>query len=452
MRSIDNYIEIIRNGNDNEAIIIDNKSYSYKALYLRIDFYYNKLLEKGIRKGQKVIILGDYSFESISVFFALAKNSNIIIPIASDNKNENQLKIHESKPNWLISFSDFSIKLINEDLDSQKLLLDLAKDNIPGLILFSSGTTGKPKVMLHSLDNLFNSYLNKRKRNLTFLVFLMFDHIGGINTLLNILSMNAKLVIPNTREPDKICRLIQDNKINILPASPTFLNLILISKAYNNYDLSSLIMITYGTEPMPSNLLLRLRNFFPKVKFLQTFGTSETGIIKTSSKSSASTLMKFDDPNQKHKIVDGELFLKSKTQVLGYLNYNNDCFTEGGWFKTGDLVEETSDGFIKIIGRKNEVINIGGEKVNPLEVENLILNLDYVSDCTVYSNVHPIMGQIMIARIVSNYNLTEKELKKNIRMYCKNNIEKYKIPSKFIIVRDFKYNNRFKKIRKYDKN
>jgi len=70
------------------------------------------------------------------------------------------------------------------------------------------------------------------------------------------------------------------------------------------------------------------------------------------------------------------LWLKSKTQIMGYLNAPMDSFTEDGWFKTGDLVEVTDDGYIKIIGRSKEVINVGGEKVLPAEVESIIPNLE----------------------------------------------------------------------------
>ena len=145
------------------------------------------------------------------------------------------------------------------------------------------------------------------------LVFLMFDHIGGINTMLNILSTGATMIIPQNRNADDVCKLINEYKIAVLPASPTFLNLILIGKSYEKYDLSSLRMITYGTETMPEGLLNRLKSVFTKVKFLQTFGTSETGIASTSSKSSDSTFMKIGDENLEYKIVDGELWLKSKS-------------------------------------------------------------------------------------------------------------------------------------------
>lgn len=443
------FIKSIKDGDNKTSIIENSKEYSYTDFYNNIKNHYRLINESKIKKGDLVIILGDYTFNSLSLFFALSLNKNIIIPISSNNKNENKIKIDESNADWIINIDNFEIGKNNNKSNENHLINELKISNKPGLILFSSGTSGKPKVMLHNLENLFSLFVNKKSKNRCFLLFLMFDHIGGLNTLLNIISIKSKLVIPSNRDPEKICKLIELHKINILPASPTFLNLIIISKAYEKYDLSSLLMVTYGTEPMPSSLLNTLRDKFKKVRFLQTFGTSETGIIKSSSKSSSSLLMKFDDPNQQYKIVEGELYLKSKTQILGYINQSNDNFSNDGWFKTGDLVEQMNDGYIKIIGRKNEVINIGGEKVNPGEVENFILELDFILDCTVYSKPNPIMGQIMYARVVINTDLMNNEVKKKIRNHCLNRLEKFKVPSKFIIERKLDFSNRFKKIRKY---
>ena len=98
--------------------------------------------------------------------------------------------------------------------------------------MFSSGSTGDPKAMVHDFDNLLATYLDVKTKNLIFLVFLMFDHIGGLNTMLNILSMGSTMVVPEKREPELIGELIQKFKVNILPVSPTFLNLMNISECF----------------------------------------------------------------------------------------------------------------------------------------------------------------------------------------------------------------------------
>ena len=275
-----------------------------------------------------------------------------------------------------------------------------------------------------------------------------FDHIGGINTLLNTLAMGAKIIFPSNRNPDDIASLIEMHQIHILPASPTFLNMMLMAKVHERFNLRSLKMITYGTESMPESLLKKLKSSFPRTRLLQTFGTSETGISQTSSRSSGSLDIKINDPSLEYKIVEGELWLKSKVQVMGYLNASMESFTEDGWFKTGDLVEELEEGFIKIKGRAKEVINVGGEKVLPNEVESLLLSMDEIRDVMVFGAPNIITGQTVVCELVLGTILTTKEIKKRIRMFCKNKIEQYKIPTKVIIVEKVNFGSRFKKIRR----
>lgn len=301
--------------------------------------------------------------------------------------------------------------------------------------------------MIHNLDNLVNSYQRKKQKNLNMLVFLMFDHIGGLNTLLNTLAIGAKIVFPSTRIPDEIAKLIENHQIHILPASPTFLNMMLMARVHERFNLSSLKMITYGTEPMPESLLKKLKNIFPRTKLLQTFGTSETGIAQTTSRSSDSLEMKIDDPNLEYKIVNGELWLKSKTQVIGYLNASMENFTDDGWFKTGDLVEELDSGFLKVKGRTKEIINVGGEKVLPAEVESVVLELNFVDDCLVFGEKNAITGQMVAIQVVIKDGFEQKEAKALIRKYCKEKLDTYKVPAKFKFVEKTNFGERFKKKR-----
>ncbi len=435
----------------NIAIVHYAKEYTYKDLLNKTQEY-QKLLNSKIKKSSCVAILGDYSFENIALFLALFHNKHILVPIISDLKNIRDMKQKEA-------FCDYSIELKNntfelKDLNnssSHEMITKLQDNCNSGLVLFSSGSTGKAKAMIHNLDTLISSYKDKREKSMNMLVFLMFDHIGGLNTLFNVLTMGSSLIIPKARDAKTICKLIQDYKIRVLPSSPTFLNLILISGEYLNYDMKSLRMITYGTETMPQSLLVKLKETFLKIKFLQTFGTSETGIINTSSKNSQSLYMKLDTKDQEYKVVEGELYLRSNTQILGYLNANMDSFTHDSWFKTGDLVEVIEDGYLKIIGRSKEVINVGGEKVLPAEVESVVLSMDDIEDCMAYSQENSITGQSVVLDVVLKKdlekNINNRELKKEIRNFCKNKLDNFKIPTKVNIVQKTNFSERFKKIR-----
>ena len=434
--------------NSKNAIVFEDRIYTYEEFIKQIKDYKN-ILDKNNISSKVVVLLGDYSFYNLALFFALYENKNIIVPITSNIKKVQDDFIEESFCQTIIKTDEKNLLIQNlKTTFSHNIIDNLREKNSSGLILFSSGSTGKPKAMIHNLDTLIDSFKDKKEKSMNMLVFLMFDHIGGLNTVFNALCMGACLIIPKIKDAKTICELIEKYKIMVLPSSPTFLNLILISQEYKNYDLSSLRMITYGTETMPQSLLLKLKEVFPKVKFLQTFGTSETGISTTSSKSSNSLFMKLEDINGEYKIVENELWLRSKTQVLGYLNASMDSFTSDGWFKTGDLVEVDGE-YIKIIGRAKEVINVGGQKVLPSEVESIILEMEEISDCMVYAEQNAITGQTVVCDVVLNKNI--ENIKKRVRVFCKDRLDAYKIPTKVNVVDKTNFSDRFKKIRRKDK-
>ena len=435
---------------NNVVVIQENKKYTYSDLLSLIVSQKEYLSRNNVKEGEIVVVFSNYSFISIGLFLTLMFNRNIIVPIVTKIKTEAEERLREAYVDKKIFIHGNDIKTValSDKRTKHPIINQLQNNRNAGLILFSSGSTGKPKAMVHNLDNLLTVYKNKKLKKLNILIFLTFDHIGGLNTLLNALSMGSSIIIPDRRDPDYICSLIEKYEINVLPTSPTFLNLILISNAHTRYNLDSLRMITYGTETMPESLLHRLKNVFSKAKLLQTFGTSETGIAQTSSKTSNSTLMKIDDPNLEYKIVEGELWLKSKTQTLGYLNYKMDSFTEDGWFKTGDMVRATEDGYLKIIGRNKEIINVGGEKVLPSEVESALFLMPEIVDCMVYGEKNVITGQIVVADVVLKADTDIKNLKYKIRNFCGDKLESYKIPIKINIVGSTNFGNRYKKIRR----
>lgn len=439
--------EKMKEDGSKNAIIFKGKEYTYEALVEQIEDYYI-IISKQINRGEIVSIISDYSFQSIALFFALYENRNIIVPITTKINQEIVDRIRVANSDYRIEIDDkLNIYKTTEKTEDHPLVIRLQEYHHSGLILFSSGSTGAPKAMIHNLDNLVDSYKGKRGKNIVFLIFLMFDHIGGLNSLLNCLSMGVTMVFPEHREPEHVAELIEKYKVNILPASPTFLNLMLISESNSGYNMSSLRMITYGTEPMPDSLLLKLKTAFPRVKFLQTFRTSETGISQTTSRSSDSTFLKIDDPNTEIKIVKGELWIRSKTQVMGYLNSSMERFTEDGWFKTGDLVEEASDGYIKIVGRSKELINVGGEKVLPSEVESVLFQIPNLVDCIVYGEKNFITGMIVVAKVLFKEPLKPSEAKKQIVQFCNGKLDRYKIPAKVILMTESEYSERFKKKR-----
>ncbi len=430
------------------SIIEEDTVFTYSDLADQI-LQYQKELTTIIVSGDVVAILSDYSFQSISMLLALSEFPCIIVPIVVTTDLEVKNKLKAGKVTKIINFVDnkFSVKNTENDIFEKvdKYDIIIAKGQ-SGLVLFSSGTTGVPKVMVHNFSEIISEFkLPRKQKNLNFILFLLFDHIGGINTLLNCLNNGSQITIPSNRNPEYILQLIENKKVQVLPTSPTFLNLMLMTEDFDKYDLSSLKMITYGTERMPQHLLDKLKVKIPSVKFMQTFGTSETGILKTESKSSTSLFFRIIDPNYQYKIENEQLYLKSKNQVSGYVNQESNQFTKEGWFATGDLVEVDDDGYLKIVGRINKVINVGGQKVLPKEVEDVINQIPEVIDSTVFGKDNAITGQMVCAKVVIKEGLNEKEMKQLVLAKCREDLDKYKVPSKLIITHLLDFTSRFKK-------
>jgi acyl-coenzyme A synthetase/AMP-(fatty) acid ligase len=316
----------------------------------------------------------------------------------------------------------------------------------PGLVLFSSGSTGKSKAAVHDLTYLLDKFkvVRTRRRSIS---FLLFDHIGGVNTMLYALSNGGCLIAVSTRSPDGVLRAIEKHRADLLPASPTFINLILLSEAYTRYDLKTLQTVTYGTEPMPASTLQRFHQLFPHLTLQQTYGLSEVGILRSKSKSSDSLWVKIGGEGFETRVVDGILQIKAQSAMLGYLNASSP-FTEDGWFNTGDSVQVDGD-YIMILGRKSEIINVGGEKVYPAEVESVIQEMAEVAEVTVFSEKNLITGQIVCAtvRLAPGIETAPKTFELQLKTWCRSRLAPFKVPSKVRLEAAEQYSGRFKKMR-----
>lgn len=354
------------------------------------------------------------------------------------------MKTAQAEVIFIIDKNDrVGINKINNSVDNS-LYKKLRNKNHPGLVLFSSGSTGECKAALHDLENLLEKFKTPR-HSLRSIVFLLYDHIGGINTMFYNLSNVGCIVTVQDRTPDGVLKSIEKYFVELLPTSPTFINLILLSESYKRFNINSLKTITYGTEPMSESTLKRFHKLFPNIKLLQTYGLSEIGILRSKSKESDSLWVKVGGEGFETRIVDGMLEIKAMSAMLGYLNAPSP-FTEDGWFLTGDAVQEDGE-YIKILGRKSEIINVGGEKVYPQEVENIIQEINNVAEVLVYGEKNPIIGNIVCASIRLVKKENEKDFKKRLKQFCLKSLKNYKVPIKINLTDQKQYSERFKKRR-----
>jgi acyl-coenzyme A synthetase/AMP-(fatty) acid ligase len=428
-------------------MIHEGRTFSYAWLLEEIAAWDKSWNANGVASGTVVALRGDYTPRAIAALLSLIDLGAIVVPLSPSVAAQEAefLEIAEVQvavmPNaqGATRFESFSRRPSNE------LTLSLIRENAPGLVLFSSGSTGKSKAALHDFHRLLEKF-RKPRRPMVTLTFLMIDHIGGINTLLSVLSSGGTVICSHDRDPDRICAVIERHKVELLPASPTFLNLLLISEAYRRHDLASLQLITYGTELMPQTTLNRIREICPHARIQQTYGLSELGILRAKSQSSDSLWVKVGGEGFETKVEDGTLRIRARSAMLGYLNAPSP-FDAEGWFDTQDMVE-TDGEYVRFLGRRSEIINVGGKKVYPAEVENILLQISNVKDATVTGEANPITGSIVVARV----NLLAEEdsavLKRRIREFCRARLESFKVPAKIEVVNQEQFSNRYKKMRR----
>jgi acyl-CoA synthetase (AMP-forming)/AMP-acid ligase II len=429
------------------ALIWRNDVWSFAQLCDAADAWFRELARRGIGPGSTLAICGDYSPQLCALLVAALVNRNIIVPLASTTARRWNRLMEVAEVGFVIKF-DANDTWRFADVDrvpTHPLLRQLAQRGSPGLILFSSGSTGESKASVLDFDNLLLKFQRSRPAYRA-LVFLLLDHIGGINTLFHVLCHGGTIVTAHDRRPDAVCAAVDTHRIQLLPTTPTFLRMLLIADAIERHDLSSLEIITYGTEPMPASTLAAVRKAMPWVRLKQTYGLSELGILPTRSRGSDSLWLELGSAGVEHKIVDGVLWIRSQTAMIGYLNAPSP-FDRDGWFNTQDLVEANGD-YIRILGRKSELINVGGEKVHPTEVENVLLGLENVRDVMVSGRPNPITGQVVAAKITTVRPEDPEVLKRRVRNFCQARLERYKMPAIIEVVEEDQHGPRFKKTRK----
>jgi acyl-coenzyme A synthetase/AMP-(fatty) acid ligase len=444
---IDSMLKVFGEAAGQDAIVWRGQAFTYAWLTQAVGEASTWLTTSALPPGTVVSLEADFSPRAVALLLALIERGCIIVPLTASVEMKKAEFRETAQVEAIIRVApNEQAEVVRTGASvTHPILTQLRTARHPGLVLFSSGSTGKSKAAVHDLVPLLEKF-QARRQTLRTVTFLLFDHIGGINTLLYNLSNAGCVITVEDRSPDAVCAAIARFKVQLLPTSPTFLNLVLVSEAYKRHDLSSLELVTYGTEVMPESTLRRFHELYPKVKLQQTYGLSEVGILRSKSRASDSLWVKLGGEGFETRIVDGMLEIKAKSAMLGYLNAPSP-FTEDGWFKTGDAVEVDGE-YLRILGRKSELINVGGEKVYPAEVESVLQLMPGVEDVAVSGEANPITGQIVKARVKLTSGEPLAEFRKRMQEFCRDKLPRFKIPQKVELVERDLHGERFKKMRR----
>lgn len=296
----------------------------------------------------------------------------------------------------------------------------------PGhLRILTSGTTGEPRCARYQWSDLlaqikpYEALSDER-----WLLAYHLNHFAGIQMLAHALVTGATLILPETTSVAGNVRAMIEHRATHVSASPTFWRFAL-TQMHEEQDLAGIVQITLGSEAVSQQLLDTLQERLPQARIVHIYASTEDGscVSVADGRAGLPAAILFRDGEQqtRFRIDDGELFVQSVHGMLGYEDNENDGFvaakTGSSWRATGDLVEVTGDR-IHFLGRRSEVINVGGVKVYPLEVEAVISGVPGVQLVRAYGQDNPVVGQIVATDIILDQGADKNTVEALVREAC----------------------------------
>lgn len=287
----------------------------------------------------------------------------------------------------------------------------------PLLLLRSGGTTGTPRTVVHAQRRFLADYRPRASEPLRELILYAPDHVAGLDALLRGLSRGVTLVRPESATPAAIAEALEAHRVEVLPATPSFLQFLLLSGELAGRDLSSVHHIPHGAEPMPGGVRAAVKARFPKACLHHRFGLTETGALPVETDPEQPEVLRLPDGGGRGyawKVIDGELWVRSPRRMLGTLEHG---LLDGDdlWYRTGDRAEQVPGGGVRVLGRESAQINVGGEKVQPEEVEAWLLEVEGIRDVEVRGAPHSLTGQTVVARVVLEQGANVADLRSRVR-------------------------------------
>ena len=421
------FLELLAGFGDAEALAYADTSYRYDELV-------DAVRSRKPLRARVVAISGPITFESVVLMLAAWREGSIVALLGPANAK--RVSICQAEAVWQEGQLTWTGAQATHPLFDQL-------EGRAGIVLFTSGSSGEPKAVLHRVEPWLAKVSRPGRKQRT-LGFLSFDHIGGLNTLLYALAHGGMIVVPPDRSPATVWQTILDHSVELLPTTPSFLRLAMLQGDVP--PLPSLKLIAYGSEPMPEATLESARRAFPGVDFLQQYGMSELGVLRSRSRDASSTWVRMGGSEFDLRVADGLLEVRAETAMVGYLNAPSP-FTVDGWLQTGDEAEVDGE-WLRIRGRRNETINVGGEKVHPIEVEVALESLPGVLQAVVRGEPNAVMGQVVVAAVQLSDDEGLDAFRLRMRSALRQKLPRHAIPMKVEALASTTTTERFKKVRR----
>lgn len=310
------------------------------------------------------------------------------------------------------------------------------------LILYTSGTTGRPKKVSQSFASLTKNVKTTEKFYDDIWAFAYNPtHIAGLQVFFQaLLNLNPIIYVFDLPFND-VPQILTNYKVTSISATPTFYRNVL--PFLIDCEFQYVKNVTQGGEKYDPLVAKQLKEFFPNAKFRNIYATTETGTLFTSDGeifSIPETILNYVKISEQNELLIHEKLLgKSETYIL-----------KDGWYETGDFIEKIDDRHFKFKTRKSEMINVGGYKVSPTEVEAVLLKVSGVKDVVVKGRKSSVTGEIVVAEVVKDpvVDVDEKELKKSLKNYASQHLSDWKVPRIIKVIDEIQITRSGKKVRK----
>lgn len=355
-----------------------------------------------------------YSF-FVNLVKALASSKPLVLLDSDTNTNEID-GLDVSKVNMAESIPPLSCAGMDE-------VLAMVQNSKSKITIFTSGTTGQPKEVVHSISTLTRSVrVGEKYRNQTWAYAYNPTHMAGLQVFFQAFE-NLNTIVNVFNQPrEYVYHQIQENAITHISATPTFYRLLLpYERAYEN-----VVRVTLGGEKSDQHLYDSIKKIFPNARINNVYASTEAGTL-FAAKGDCFQIPEL--ARDKYKVVDGELLIHKS--LLG--SSSSFKFTED-FYHSGDLIEwvDETAGLFRFKSRKNELINVGGYKVNPNEVETAIMDIEGVKQAMVYGRANSILGNVLCAEVVLEPGSEMQEL--DIKKHLNALLQDFKIPRKIKFV------------------
>lgn len=293
------------------------------------------------------------------------------------------------------------------------------------ITIFTSGTTGQPKKVVHNIQTLTRTVrIGDKYKGQIWAYAYNPTHMAGLQVFFQAFENQNTLVNVFNKSREYVYQQIRERGITHISATPTFYRLLLPFE--QSYD--AVVRVTLGGEKSDQRLYDSIKKIFPNAKINNVYASTEAGSLFASKGDCFQIPEAIKD---KFKVFEDELLIHKS--LLGY----SDSFKLiDDYYHSGDLIEwvNESEGLFRFKSRKNELVNVGGYKVNPSEVEDVITSIVGVKQAMVYGKANSILGNVLCADIVleSGVVLTELDIKK----FLIAKLQDYKVPRRIKFVEE----------------